>query len=157
MAIKAAMQYPQVGFGHDGGFAGKNASPRSPFLDNFRIADTSGVNEDIGYYLGLNRTLLPLRVWYQLYLHADESLATKVSIKRAPRAHSSPSDVHSRPRMIARAPYKKLWPEPSVPRGSKIRECLRAETLAAELVRPAGPRSQLEYCPTATIPRSQFL
>jgi hypothetical protein len=44
MAIQAAMQYPEVGFGHDGGFAGKNASPRSPFLDNFRIADhTSGI------------------------------------------------------------------------------------------------------------------
>jgi hypothetical protein len=44
MAIQAAMQYPEVGFGHDGGFAGKNGSPRSPFLDNFRIADQpSGV------------------------------------------------------------------------------------------------------------------
>jgi hypothetical protein len=46
MAIQAAMQYPEVGFGHDGGFAGKNASPRSPFLDNFRIADDSEVDAD---------------------------------------------------------------------------------------------------------------
>jgi hypothetical protein len=73
MAIQAAIGYPEVDFARDGGFAGENGSPRSPFLDNFRVADYPRTSLDSDTQCGVFGV-----PDHQIKLHYNESASERI-------------------------------------------------------------------------------